>query len=433
MDKEFTQLLPRTPTRDLAYDSSKVSQPLGTPIKEGRKTSAKERPYDAMIRHLYVCERRPIDKVHDIVNGKFRLTKEKRYYKHCIKRLKIERNVNAKDKQKIVQGIKILQCTTENLESRLQVWVRGHNVDRPRWSRWLKDNRLIPQSIPLGPPSPLPSYIKISPHQSPEPASSVLSEGHICECESVTRAEEGRDVIQRLNKYAEYENPKLDLQQSKAVLEDLQIILSRNDAPAVGESRSYKWDTIMDEYTIKAKEIIAGNIINEKLSAAIVDQHPLKTKDQLQIGRRVSAAQNTRYGLVEFTYWIGPKGSHFDFANQCTDTSRLDLARLSIVPRETAPFRIVIDVTPWLNLPAKIAYQPMISNNSEVFNIAKSGQVEALQRAIGKGTASLLDRDEQGRPLLYYAAGNLHVELSQYLIKHGADVNELVEVERFIR
>jgi hypothetical protein len=119
------------------------------------------------------------------------------------------------------------------------------------------------------------------------------------------------------------------------------------------------------------------------------------------MGRRVSAAQRTRHGFVEFTYWIDPKGSHLGFTNERTDASRLNLARLSIVPRKTARFRIVIDMTPCLNLPARITYQPTIRNDSEVFDIAKSGQVEALERAIGKGTASLEDRDEQGRPLLY--------------------------------
>jgi hypothetical protein len=61
--------------------------------------------------------------------------------------------VNAKDKQKVVHVIKFLRCTAGNLESSFQVWVRGHNVDTPRWSRWLKDDRLILQPVPPGPPS----------------------------------------------------------------------------------------------------------------------------------------------------------------------------------------------------------------------------------------------------------------------------------------
>jgi hypothetical protein len=124
----------------------------------------------------------------------------------------------------------------------------------------------------------------------------------------------------------------------------------------------------------------------------------LKTTYQLQAGRRVSAAQRTRYGFVETTFWIYPKDSYLNFA---IGTSRLDLARIAIVPRETAPFRIVIDLTPHPNLPARITYQRMVPNDSKVFRIVESGEVEALTRAIREGTASFEDRDERGRPLLY--------------------------------
>jgi hypothetical protein len=78
MDKALTQqwLPPTAPTRDLAYDSSKLSQILGTPIKKDRKMTRKERPHDALIRHLYVDKRKSIDDVQHIVNRDFGLTKE---------------------------------------------------------------------------------------------------------------------------------------------------------------------------------------------------------------------------------------------------------------------------------------------------------------------------------------------------------------------
>jgi hypothetical protein len=42
----------------------------------------------------------------------------------------------------------------------------------------------------------------------------------------------------------------------------------------------------------------------------------------------------------------------------------------------------------------------MIPNNSEVFKIVGSGEVKELIELLEKGTASLTDRDEEGRSLL---------------------------------
>jgi hypothetical protein len=104
---------------------------------------------------------------------------------------------------------------------------------------------------------------------------------------------------------------------------------------------------------------------------------------------------------VEITFWIFPKDSYLNFANEGFGTNRVDVARIVIVPRETAKFRITVDLTPHPNLPARITYQRMVPNDSKVFRIVESGDVEALTQAIGEGIASLEDRDEQGRPLLY--------------------------------
>jgi hypothetical protein len=88
-------------------------------------------------------------------------------------------------------------------------------------------------------------------------------------------------------------------------------------------------------------------------------------------------------------------------ANENIGSTRVDSARVAIVPQETTPFRIVFDFAPKLDLPTRITYQPIVRNGSEIFRIVGCGQVSGLQRAIENGTASLGDRDEQGRPLLY--------------------------------
>jgi hypothetical protein len=108
--------------------------------------------------------------------------------------------------------------------------------------------------------------------------------------------------------------------------------------------------------------------------------------------------------MVEASFWIYQNPYRPDVANDRIGTARVDSARIAIVPRETAIFRIVFDFTPQLSqlsLPTRISYQPIVRNDSQVFRIVESGQVSALQQVIEKGTASLGVRDEQGLPLLY--------------------------------
>jgi hypothetical protein len=64
------------------------------------------------------------------------------------------------------------------------------------------------------------------------------------------------------------------------------------------------------------------------------------------------------------------------------------------------PYRIVLDLNPRLNSSARITYQAIIPNTSEVFSIIERGELEDLLRVFEVGTASLTGRDEEGRSLL---------------------------------
>ena len=108
----------------------------------------------------------------------------------------------------------------------------------------------------------LPSDISISLCESPKPTSSVLLGVQLPDNESANTVDWERGVIQRLNKYAEYENPTLDPHEARLVLNDLQLILSCDDV--VGDSCSYKRDTIVDEYTIQVHELMTGSIMNRE-------------------------------------------------------------------------------------------------------------------------------------------------------------------------
>jgi hypothetical protein len=106
----------------------------------------------------------------------------------------------------------------------------------------------------------------------------------------------------------------------------------------------------------------------------------------------IFAVQKTPYWMVETSFWIHQNCFHPIVTNENIGSTRVDSARVAIVPQVTTPFRIVFDFAPKFDLPTRITYQPIVRNGSEIFG---------LQRAIENGTASLGDRDEQGLPLLY--------------------------------
>ena len=108
----------------------------------------------------------------------------------------------------------------------------------------------------------LPSDISISLCESPKPTSSVLLGGQLPDNESASTAEWERGVTRRLNKYAGYENPTLDPHEARAVLNDLQLILSCDDV--VGDSCSYQRDILVDEYTIQVHKLMTGSIMNRE-------------------------------------------------------------------------------------------------------------------------------------------------------------------------
>ncbi|KAL3305267.1 ankyrin repeat protein [Colletotrichum asianum] len=64
--------------------------------------------------------------------------------------------------------------------------------------------------------------------------------------------------------------------------------------------------------------------------------------------------------------------------------------------------------------------------DSKVFSCVKSGEKRELVRLLASGQASLQDRDDKGATLLHYAFGQ--PAMCQYLIKHGADVDDVANV-----
>jgi hypothetical protein len=121
-------------------------------------------------------------------------------------------------------------------------------------------------------------------------------------------------------------------------------------------------------------------------------------------GSQRHASWMTPHGRVETSFWTVSDISHISDSEEDTSatTNRGFGARVAIVPSysKASPFRVVFDFTPHLDPKSKITYQAMIPNDSEIFSLIESGQVEEFINALEQGTASLTDHDEEGRSLL---------------------------------
>jgi hypothetical protein len=106
---------------------------------------------------------------------------------------------------------------------------------------------------------------------------------------------------------------------------------------------------------------------------------------------------------VQASFWAVSNDSKLKNQGDAASTANKTVAaRVVIVPSsiETSPFRVVFDLTPHLDPSTAITYQAMIPNDSEVFKIASFGEVKELIQLLERSTASLTDRDEEGRSLL---------------------------------
>ncbi|RSL41948.1 hypothetical protein CEP54_015656 [Fusarium duplospermum] len=74
----------------------------------------------------------------------------------------------------------------------------------------------------------------------------------------------------------------------------------------------------------------------------------------------------------------------------------------------------------------RISVCPIIPNGSPVFRLVQEGKLREFRILLEEGKASLRDHDEQGMPLLHYAAAGT-VDMCKFLIESGADVDEMGE------
>ena len=107
-----------------------------------------------------------------------------------------------------------------------------------------------------------------------------------------------------------------------------------------------------------------------------------------------------RYGRVLAEFRSIQASEHGTISERCPQSFIAAKIAIQSSVGALGSFRIALHLNPRLSPSAMITYQATRPNNSEVFTIVGFGKVEDLLKALEANTASLTDRDEEGRSLL---------------------------------
>lgn len=123
----------------------------------------------------------------------------------------------------------------------------------------------------------------------------------------------------------------------------------------------------------------------------------------------------TPYGTVAARFWRSQPYLENDSLDVRSEIQTIIGAQIAINSKgKSDTYRIILDLDSCLNPSARITYQATRPNDSEIFSIVQYGKLEDLLKVLEERTASLTDRDEEGRSLLNVRYASL--SNSRYLI-----------------
>ncbi|KUJ18790.1 uncharacterized protein LY89DRAFT_717327 [Mollisia scopiformis] len=413
-----------------AQQSFGAAQPA--PRKRAPKASTmsaeKWEPAESRIRQLFLDEERSYKEVMDIVNQEFGFTATERQYKAKVLQMKLKRNVEASKRRVIVRHIQHRKQSSGKVTKLVRV--QGHRKSEAIIQKWMKEYPELNRPIHCIPPSPLPSQISLrtgSHVASPNLSICSFSNRNIRSAESPWLHAAVGTPVERLLSCAQGSNTMLKSEQCGAILNDFQHILSSgSDISQCPEHDS--WSSVVEEDLINIRNRM--NMTNEiRLENGYKDSSQLEPRSHRNLLSGSSkiirgfGSRRTPYGRVTAVFWQNKSSLQDDSVKENQSTQSSIAAQIAIHPNgeTSSPFRIVLDLDTRLNPLARITYQAMIPNNSEIFTIIEHGELKDLTRALESRMASLSDRDENGRSLLNYAITFSRVNMLKFLLETGFD------------
>ncbi|KAF4637156.1 hypothetical protein G7Y89_g909 [Cudoniella acicularis] len=336
-------------------------------------------PAEGRIRQLFVDEERTYKDVMATVN------KDERQYKAKILQMKLKRNVEAAKRTALIRHIQYRKDTLKKATK--YVRVHGHRKPQAMVQQWMKEYPMTKWPTPYPPPSPLPSQISLRTRSRlASPTSSVLTvfNRNIPGTQSAVATSPVMDTpIKRLLSHAHEPNMVIKSEQCGAILNDFQKILSAgHDIPKCAWHDM--WSPEFEEFLVTIR-------------------------NWMNLTRKIWLGKETQAIFEQ----LQPSSEHNSVQEELS-IQRPITAQIVIHPNSSCvpPYRIVLDLDPHLNPSARITYQAIIPNSSEVFHIIEYGELEDLLRAFDNKTASLTDRDEE-------------VDFVRFLLKNGFDPNAI--------
>ncbi|KAI1060950.1 hypothetical protein LB507_010146 [Fusarium sp. FIESC RH6] len=251
--------------------------------------------------------------------------------------------------------------------------------------------------------------------------------------------------ISRLSTLVDHDGLSLDAEDAEQIIDDLRkfVVVAReksaanaklktSDAYNIGAESSTKLvgrDLKLIEGLIISAPIIAINksvassrkLLSHLPQGVIIKQKRIREQIDVDQGYLTISTNKRRRICV-----AAPKNSSED-----ASTFRDVVANIVFRP-SNSPWMFSVSLSqgqlfdPSIQSIPRISVCRIIPNDSPVFDLVKRGLLDDFRSLLQEGKASLRDHDEQGMPLLHYAA-TASVEMCKFLIESGADVDEMGE------
>ncbi|CAG7562353.1 unnamed protein product [Fusarium equiseti] len=334
--------------------------------------------------------------------------------------------------------------TVDSLTQTLQGCTTELSSIEGRLAKLLQDTVTATTSILeeiLSEVSRLHARINQEPASRTEEHSDAADDAIVNNLEALQLCSELDSSISRLSTLVDHDGLSLDAEDAEQIIDDLRrfVVVAREKSAANSKPENSNAYSIGAESNTKLVsrdlKLIEGLIISAPIIAinksgiwqprmrrgAIIQQK--RVREQIDVGHGyLTVSTNKRRRVCAGA----PKGSSGN-----TSTFRDVVANIVFRP-SNSPWMFSVSLSQGQLFDRSIQSIPRISvcriipNDSPVFDLVQRGLLDDFRNLLQEGKASLRDHDEQGMPLLHYAA-TASVEMCKFLIQSGADVDEMGE------
>ncbi|KAH7268836.1 hypothetical protein B0J15DRAFT_419337 [Fusarium solani] len=264
--------------------------------------------------------------------------------------------------------------------------------------------------------------------------------------ETMTLCSELEESISRLSSLVDHDGLTLDADDAEQIIDDLRkfILIARDNVKAKQTGKG-KGKATINPYAVgddsgqvrRDLKLIEGLMLSAPI-VAINQPVPNSThlRAHLPTGaiikqKRAREEIDVEHGFLTVSVNKRRRVSRRPNSSESASTHRDVVANIMFRPSQS-PWMFSVSVSQGqlfdrsIQSIPRISVCPIIPNGSPVFRLVQEGNLREFRILLDEGKASLRHHDEQGMPLLHYAAAG-SVEMCKFLIESGADVDEMGE------